>query len=578
MNRPRLAAAGAMSLWARKLSVGSLIVLSGVFLPRLASAQGLDAQLRAGRTHSVDGQLATLLDAESAARLAAARASLLPSFTATGTYRRNQYEAVATIPDGMGGFQTGTFTPYNQLEATLVVDVPLLDLTAIRTLQAARRNLAASEASRELAMLEVDRAVARAYFDFLATRELAASARRSAEVANANLAIIEAHLQAGISNELELERARAAAARASERVADADRLVAEARRRLVVLTGVAPDPGEGLDAPSLEGDGTLSDHLAELGELPSVRAAEANVSVAQAELSAARSGFAPRINASASERFTNGAGFGYSPAWAVGLTATLRLGADTVASSRVARVQAERRALEAERARIDATSTIEAAFDNVVSLVARVDATRNEELAAALQALRRRFDGVIEGVAHQMGERVSDLFNDAFVQFGVFAHHLQLDFLAELFGEIADRALDQLVVADGLDIVGFDLEKDIHEARDFFLRRRVDRRHRPGRERDEREGREGSGALPQREAAPGGGLGLGRFGHGRLSIREEAPRPINPGRPSSYGFMRASSAHPDTGQAPNGRLTRVSAEHRHDIDRAAGGVLGPSAA
>lgn len=411
MNHPRHAPAGALSFWVRKLSACSLIALSVTLAGQRATAQGLEVHLRAGRTHSVDGRLATLLDAESAARLAAARARLLPSFTATGTFRRNQYEAVATIPDGMGGFQTGTFTPYNQLEATLVIDVPLLDLTAIRSLAAARHNLAASDASRELALLEVDRAVARAYFDYVATRELVASARRSAEVATANLGMIEGHLRAGLSNELELERARAAAARAAERIADADRLLAEARRRLMVLTGVEPSASEGLEAPALDGDGTLNEHLGELGELPSVRAAEANVQVARAELSAARSGLAPRVSASASERFTNGAGFGYSPAWAVGLTATLRLGADTVASARVARLQAERRQLEAERARIDATSTIESAFDNVVALVARVEATRNEELAAQRAATIAR-DRFSAGLATQLDVLAAD--RDAF--------------------------------------------------------------------------------------------------------------------------------------------------------------------
>ncbi|MBK6809159.1 MAG: TolC family protein [Sandaracinaceae bacterium] len=386
-------------------------MLSAILAPSAAGAQGLEVYLQAGRDHSVDARLAALLDEESAARLALARARLLPSFTATGSYRRNQYEAVATIPDGMGGFQTGTFTPYNQLEATLVIDVPLFDLTAIRSLAAARQNLTASDASRELALLEVDRAVARAYFDALATRELAASARRSAEVAAANLQMIESHLRAGLSNELELERARAAVARASERIADADRLVAEARRRLLILTGVEPTASEALEPPALEGDGTLAEYTAELGELPTVRAADAGVQVARAELSAARSGFAPRVSASASERFTNATGFGYSPAWAVGLTATLRLGADTVASARVARVQASRRELEAERARIDATSTIEAAFDSVVALVARVDATRTEELAAERAAIiaRDRFNA---GLATQLDVLAAD--RDAF--------------------------------------------------------------------------------------------------------------------------------------------------------------------
>jgi outer membrane protein TolC len=411
MTRLSRAPSGATRSHALILSACSLIAISALHMPGQASAQGLDVYLQAGRTHSVDGRLAVLDDEASRARLAVARARLMPSFTATGTYRRNQYEAVATIPDGMGGFQTGTFTPFDQLEATLVVDVPIFDLTAIRSLAAARRGLAAGEASREVAMLEVDRAVARAYFDYVATNELHTSSERSAEVAAANLAVIESRVRAGLSSELELDRARAAVARASERVSDADRLRAEASRRMRVLTGLTPPSGEGLAPPSLEGDGALTDHTAELEALPSVRAAEANADAARAELSAARSGFAPRVSASASERFTNGAGFGYSPAWAVGLTATMRLGADTAASARVARIEAERRDLEAERARIDASNSIESAFDSVVALVARVEATRAEELAAerAATIARERF---VAGLATQLDVLGAD--RDAF--------------------------------------------------------------------------------------------------------------------------------------------------------------------
>ena len=95
----------------------------------------------------------------------------------------------------------------------------------------------------------------------------------------------------------------------------------------------------------------------------------------------------------------------------MGLTATLRLGVDTVASSRVARIQAERRQLEAERARIDAASTIESAFDNVVSLVARVEATRNEEVAAQRAATIAR-DRFSAGLATQLDVLAAD--RDAF--------------------------------------------------------------------------------------------------------------------------------------------------------------------
>lgn len=74
-------------------------------------------------------------------------------------------------------------------------------------------------------------------------------------------------------------------------------------------------------------------------------------------------------------------------------------------------MQASRRELEAERARIDATSTIEAAFDSVVALVARVDATRTEELAAERAAIiaRDRFNA---GLATQLDVLAAD--RDAF--------------------------------------------------------------------------------------------------------------------------------------------------------------------
>src|SRR3546814_8126916 len=64
-----------------------------------------------------------------------------------------------------------------------------------------------------------------------------------------------------------------------------------------------------------------------------------------------------------------------------------------------------------------------------------------------------------------------------------------------------DRTFDQLRILDRFDIVRLHFEIDVHEARDFFLRLRIDARHRAGRERDERQRRKRGGALPQGEAA-----------------------------------------------------------------------------
>src|SRR3546814_1963772 len=68
---------------------------------------------------------------------------------------------------------------------------------------------------------------------------------------------------------------------------------------------------------------------------------------------------------------------------------------------------------------------------------------------------------------------------------------------------------------------------------DFFLRLRIDARHRAGRERDERQRRKRGGALPQGEAAFRRSGGFGRVGHFNLSRGREPSRLINPGAPRS---------------------------------------------
>ena len=66
-------------------------------------------------------------------------------------------------------------------------------------------------------------------------------------------------------------------------------------------------------------------------------------------------------------------------------------------------------------------------------------------------ALGRRFQPVIGGVAHHMGERILDQVEHLAVEFGVGAVHLELDLLAEFAGQIAHDARQLLPgVADRL--------------------------------------------------------------------------------------------------------------------------------
>ena len=61
------------------------------------------------------------------------------------------------------------------------------------------------------------------------------------------------------------------------------------------------------------------------------------------------------------------------------------------------------------------------------------------------------FDAVIHRVANQMGQRVSDGFDDGFVQFHIFALESQFDLLAQTAGQIPDHPWEFIEnITDGL--------------------------------------------------------------------------------------------------------------------------------
>src|SRR5450830_673006 len=58
------------------------------------------------------------------------------------------------------------------------------------------------------------------------------------------------------------------------------------------------------------------------------------------------------------------------------------------------------------------------------------------------QALGGGFDAMVDGVAHQVGQRVGDLVDHRLVQFGFAAAQAQLDLLAQLLADVADHPVE----------------------------------------------------------------------------------------------------------------------------------------
>ena len=78
--------------------------------------------------------------------------------------------------------------------------------------------------------------------------------------------------------------------------------------------------------------------------------------------------------------------------------------------------------------------------DNVAALVEGAQRDRSGGWLARGQPLLRQLDAMVEAVANQMGERIGNLFYQALVELGAFAHGLEFDLLFELAGEVAHDA------------------------------------------------------------------------------------------------------------------------------------------
>ena len=51
----------------------------------------------------------------------------------------------------------------------------------------------------------------------------------------------------------------------------------------------------------------------------------------------------------------------------------------------------------------------------------------------------RQLDAVVGGISHQMGEGISQAFDNGFIEFHLLAFQTQLDLLAQLLGQLADH-------------------------------------------------------------------------------------------------------------------------------------------
>ncbi len=302
--------------------------------PALA-LEPLSAFLSAARSRSFDNREAAAVVGQRSAERDQSWLKLAPVATVSATYTRNQYESIVTIPSGPTTFRTATITPQDQGDLVLSATVPLVDVGAWERIGVANRSLEASRSRAESTASDVQKAVARDYYQLVAAAALVEAAGSSLDTARKNLAYVTSRKEAGVASELDQKRAVAEVERGRQSLADATYQARIAERALATASG---------RVPTTDGASTLGDDLspeAPLAEwdaggadaLPAVRAQRDEARAQERLASATRMALVPSVAASAQERVTNAVGFGQQPYYAIAVGVTWRFDPSTFSAA-----------------------------------------------------------------------------------------------------------------------------------------------------------------------------------------------------------------------------------------------------
>ena len=387
-----------MSIQRALLALGGALCALG---PGAVEAQGLDHFLRASLRASLDIAEQEQAVEQRTAEVDLERGALWPSLATSASYTRNQNETVVFIP-GMGDAPfEATIVPRDQLDLTVTLNVPLVDVATWKRVTAAGASLEAARGTLEARADEVERAVVRAFYQWVGNAALVRSAQVAEKAAQDNLAVVEQRAGAGLASTLDVSRARAQVARARESIASAELGVATAQRTLRTLTGIEP-AGEAPPLPEdLAPEAPIADWLSRAGSLPELRAAQASQRAAEASAQAESLGWLPTLSAFASERITNAAGFGEADNWSAGIKLSWLLDRRTLARHRLGQASARASAVRVRRSTQDARDRITDAWNQVAAERARAEAAAAEVEAArqSVDVATTRFGG---GTATQL--------------------------------------------------------------------------------------------------------------------------------------------------------------------------------
>ncbi len=306
--------------------------------------QPLAEFVRGAKETNPETHEAIAVEAQREAETAEATWRLLPSFSAQGSYTRNQYEREVAFPGASG---PEPFMAINQWDAALVLTVPLIDVAAWETRKTAQAVSEVARANREAVSVELERQVVRAYYQYLGSAALKQSAEKSLELSKNNATVVEDRASEGMATQLDVKRAQADVARAEQDVAAIDLAEVSARRQLFSLSGVQPLGATKFPEDDLKPEAPLDEWLAATDSTPRVQAAHASRKVSESQASISNSAWYPTLTGVAQERFTNATALvGHSAYYSLSLNLAWRF-----SGANFYKPQAQEAAVNASKAR-----------------------------------------------------------------------------------------------------------------------------------------------------------------------------------------------------------------------------------
>jgi outer membrane protein TolC len=296
-----------------------------------SALQPLSEFLVRAKTWNPDNRAAHAVAAQRDAEVDVATGNLEPSLSINGIYTRNQYEVNTASLLGGNAPPPGTpvivIQPQNQVDANIVLSVPIINIANWDRRSAAKASLAAAKAEEAGTSLAVAKNVTRAYYLLIAYEAVLLAATRNLDLVKQNVKLARDKKESGTGSELDVQRALADTAKAEQTVTAAQLDVVNARRELLSLTGLAPAPASAFPEDDLHEETRLEEWTAGTDKLPSVQSAVASRVSAEQASNASRIGWLPTVTGTATEKFTNATAFagGHSAYYLLQLAANWRL-------------------------------------------------------------------------------------------------------------------------------------------------------------------------------------------------------------------------------------------------------------